>query len=242
MIRINVRYSLATLMLGILLHAGISTLKESSLADPLPNKRSALTLYKKVKKSSAPASSQTLTEEERAVALFKEKTKKFQDFLASKPVFLDKQDLSKSPTGFVYTHYRFKLNDINLNVKRSNSLISPFIGYIDLIYEIDANKQCGDIVDEKQQYSERYEWGYSTQEKAIAHAYDCFNPHRAGSLIFPPNEVQLIFAFQVGKWVFKDAIRTKHNNRDRLLLGALGRPEPGQYKLDDNQRWEALIK
>jgi hypothetical protein len=242
MIRINVRYSLATLMLGILLYAGISTLKESSLADPLPNNRSALTLYKKVKKISVPASSQTLTEEERAVALFKEKTKKFQDFLASKPVFLDKQDLSKSPTGFVYTHYRFKLNDISLNVKRSDSLISPFIGYIDLIYEIDANKQCGDIVDEKQQYSERYEWGYSTYEKAMAHAYDCFNPRRSGSRIFPPDDVQLTFAYQEGRWVFKDAIRTKYNNRDRLLLGALGRPEPGQYKLDDNQRWETLIK
>jgi hypothetical protein len=242
MIRINVRYSLATLMLGILLYTGISTLKESSLADPLPNKRSTLTLYKKVKKSSAPASSPTLSEEERAVALFKEKTKKFQDFLASKPVFLDKQDFSKSPTGFVYTHYRFKLNDISLNVKRSDSLISPFIGYIDLIYDLDASKQCGDIVDAKQQYSERYEWGYSTYEKAMAHAYDCFNPHRSGSLIFPPDNVQLTFAYQEGMWVFKDAIRTKYNNRAILLLRALGKPEPGQYRLDDNQRWEALIR
>jgi hypothetical protein len=132
------------------------------------------------------------------------------------------------------------LNDISFNVKRSDSLISPFIGYIDLIYDLDASKKCGDIVDEKQQYSERYEWGYSTYEKAMAHASDCFNPHRSGALIFPPDYVQLTFAYQEGRWIFKDAIRTKYNNRDRLFSGALGRPEPGQYRLNDNQAWEAL--
>jgi hypothetical protein len=186
--------------------------------------------------------SELINEEKRAVKLFKEKADKVRIFFDSKPVSLDKQDFSRSPTGVVYTHYRFNILDININVRKSDSLISPFVGYIDLTYTTDENKKCGDITSEKTQYSEIHYWGYSTYERAKSHINDCFYPHSVGTLIFPPENTQLTFAYQDGHWVFKDAIRTKYSKRDRLLLGALGRPEPGQYKLEDNQKWENLIK
>jgi hypothetical protein len=186
--------------------------------------------------------SEPINEEKRAVKLFKEKAEKIMTFFNSKPVSLDKQDFSNSQTGVVYTHYRFNMLDININVRKSDSLISPFIGYINLIYTTDENKECGDITSEKTQYSEIVHWGYSTYEKAISHTNDCFRPHSVGTQIFPPANTQLTFAYQDGHWVFKDAIRTKYDKRDRILLGALGRPEPGQYKLADNQKWENLIK
>src|SRR5882724_329578 len=83
------------------------------------------------------------TEGERALALFKAKTEQFQRFLAQEPLFLTKEDVSKSATGVLYYHVRIKLLKSALDVQRSDSLVSPFMGYLDLTYEKETNQSCG---------------------------------------------------------------------------------------------------
>jgi hypothetical protein len=80
-------------------------------------------------------------------------------------------------------------------------------------------------------------YGYSTREKAIARIHDCLKPTNT-----PPWPVRFTFAYQDGRWVFKDVIRTNYNKRDMFLLAALGRAEPPYYRVADNQAWEALIE
>jgi hypothetical protein len=84
----------------------------------------------------------------------------------------------------------------------------------------------------------RHTYGYTTYEKAMAHARDCFQRTRSS----PVHNVRLIFAYQDGRWVFKDAIHTKDNQKAGMLLAALGRADPPYHRVPDNQAWEVLIQ
>jgi hypothetical protein len=221
---------------------------QSALSHSLLDYPTTLKLSSKFKKDYA---QKELTDEERAVVIFKDKAKKIQIFLSSNPIITTKYDSSFSQTGLLYNHYRFSISKISINIKKSDSLISPFVGYIDLSYATDTNKECGDVISQVTQNSEKHYLGFSTYENAMAHRNNCFHPRGYGSYIYPPEDIQLIFAYQDGRWVFKDVIT--HNNKPRssfytpnvrneLLLAALGQPEPGWYKLKDNQAWEDSIK
>jgi hypothetical protein len=188
-------------------------------------------------KRPAPAPASEPTEGERALALFKAKAEQFQRFLGQEPVLLTKEDVSKSATGVLYYHVRIKLLESALDVQRSDSLVSPFMGYLDLIYERETSGSCGDMVIDFP-YTGREGLGYTTYEKAMAHASDCFQRMRYA----PVQNVRLTFAYQDGRWVFKDAIYRKENAKAAQLLAAMGRAEPPYHRVTDNQAWEALIK
>jgi hypothetical protein len=174
--------------------------------------------------------------------LFKAKAEQFQRFLAQEPVFLSKQDFSKSPTSVIYYHMRTRLLESGFDVQRSESLVSPFIGYLNLTYGQEENVACGDMVITYPPIggglpSHTSYAGYTTYEKTMVHVHDCFQPARS-----PVEHVRLTFAYQDGRWVFKGAIRTKYNHKAALLLAAMGRAEPPHHRVADNEAWEALIK
>jgi hypothetical protein len=213
----------------LVLELALSTLLLAGTAEPA--KRPAPT----------PPPTPAPTEAEQALTSFKAKAEQFQRFLAQNPVFLSNQDFSKSATGQIYYHVRIKLLENSFDVQRSDSLVSPFIGYLNLVYEEESNTSCGDVVVTYPKYpsgSDRDVYGYSTYEKAIAHAHDCFQRRRN-----PPVEnMRLIFAYQDRRWIFKDAIRPLAQHKDGRLLAALGRAEPPHHYVADNRAWEALIK
>jgi len=151
-----------------------------------------------------------------------------------------KQDFTHSPTGKSYSHVRLKLLDSGFDVQRTNSLVSPFIGYISLTCVAENTDKCGDIVIYSKGGPEKVQrdlYGYSTREKAIARVRDCLKPTNT-----PPGVVHFTFIYQDGRWVFKDVIRTDYNKRDTFFLAALGRAEPPYHRVPDNQAWEALIE
>jgi hypothetical protein len=215
--RCHLRYPVIALTLGFTL----STLPWAGITAPA--------------KRSAPATPHTPapTEDERAMALFKAKVEQFQRFLSQDPVILIKQDFSTSPTGVTYYHLRVKLLESGFDVQRSNSLVSPFIGYLYLTYNTERTTSCGDMIG-----ATRESIGYTTYEKAMAHAPDCFQRGRSSS----PQNVRMNFAYQDGRWVLKDARHTKDNNQATWLLAALGWTVPPYHRVADNQAWESLIK
>jgi hypothetical protein len=179
------------------------------------------------------------TEAEHAVALFKAKAEQFQRFLSQSPVFLSKEDFSKSPTGVVYYHLRVRLLQSGFDVQRSDSLVSPLIGYLYLTYDAEETISCGDMI-VTHPGGTRESYGYTTYEKAMAHPHDCFR--RWGRSSPSGDNVRLSFAYQDGRWVLKDALRTQYNRQDGPLLAALGRAEPPYHRVPDNRAWEALIE
>jgi hypothetical protein len=216
--RSPLRYTLTVLALGIALSA-------------LPWMGSAAPA-----KRPAPTPAPAPTEADHALALFKAKVEQFQRFLAQEPMYLSKQDFRDSPTREIYYHIRVKLLESGFDVQRSDSLVSPFLGYLDLTLGREETIGCGDMAINYSQTG-RHVFGYTTYEKAMAHVHDCFRRARA-----PIENVRLTFAYQDGRWVFKDAILTKDNKKEGLLLAALGRADPPHHRVADNQAWGALIK
>src|SRR5919106_4818142 len=144
----------------------------------------------------SPAPDQAPTEAEHALALSKAKVEQFERFFAQSPVFLSKEDFTGSPTGKAYRHVRLTLLKISFDVQRTNSLVSPFIGYLFLTCAGEQTGKCGDIV---QRYGDlRIVDGFSTREKAIARARTCFKAAP------PPWPMRFTFVYQDGRWVFKD--------------------------------------
>ena len=185
--RCHLRYPVIALALGFTR----STLPWAGIAAPA--------------KRSAPATppAPAPTEDERALALFKAKVEQFQRFLSRTPVILLKQDFSISPTGVTYNHARITLLDKRL---RRAALRLPRQS-VDRLPPPDLQQEktlsCGDVVTDYGPPLGRSEYGYSTYEKAMAHISDCFKRQHSS-----PEEVRLTFAYQDGRWVFKDAIHT----------------------------------
>jgi hypothetical protein len=218
--RTHLQYALTVVALGVALHALLwkGTVISAQRSAPAP--------------PPAPAP----TEAERALALFKAKAEQVQRFLAQEPMYLSKQDFKDSPTREIYYHIRVRLLESGFDVQRSDSLVSPFLGYLDLTLAREETIECGDVAINYSKIG-RYVFGHSTYEKAMARVHDCFRRARA-----PIEHVRLTFAYQNGRWVFKDAILTKDNKKEGLLLAALGRAEPPHHRVADNQAWEALIQ
>jgi hypothetical protein len=211
-------------MIALALGLSLSTLPWTGIAAPA--KRSAPTA------PPGPAP----TEDERTLALFKAKVEQFQRFLSQDPIILLKYDVSKSPTGVIYTHMRVKVLESSFDVQRSDSLVSPFIGYIHLTFDTESTVRCGDVVID---FGIGPRWlGYTTYEKAIARVHDCFQRDPKQAL----GNMRLSFAYQDGRWVLQDALHTNIKDRAKWLLAALGRAEPPYHHVADNQAWEALIK
>jgi hypothetical protein len=178
-------------------------------------------------------------EDEQALALLKTKAEQFQRFLLQKPVFLSKEDFRASPTGQLYYHVRLMFLRSHVDMQRSNSLASQFLGYLKLVYAEEDTRSCGDLMlFHGNGKIERILHGFTTYEGAMAYAHNCFHPK--------PNAIaeqrDLTFLYQDGRWIFKDAIRPKDNHRDGQLLAALGRAEPPHHRVADNLAWEALVK
>jgi hypothetical protein len=174
----------------------------------------------------SPAENQT------ALQKFRKKAAKIQEFMSTNKLMLVKQDSSLSPTGLSYSYSRVKLVDnISLDVQKSNSLISPLVGYIYLTHTREENLRCGDIMDRYKDFT----YGYSTYEKALIHKQDCFHSYGAVA------SVKLVFSYQNNHWIFKDAILPDSNRQYQFWLAAIGKPELPWHRSDDNQSWEDLM-
>ena len=186
------------------------------------------------------------TENQTALQKFREKSAKIQEFMSTKKTILVKQDFSGSPTGLSYHYARIKLVDVSLDVQKSNSLISPLIGYIYLTHTREENKGCGDIIDASK-YGTTY-YGYSTYEKALVYKQDCFRPYPGGSELTNPSpspysnvDTKLVFSYQNNRWIFKDAILPEDNSQYQFWLATVGKPTFPWHRSDDNQLWEDLM-
>jgi hypothetical protein len=187
-----------------------------------------------------------ISEEERILASFKAKAAQFERFLANQPRLLVYQNYLISPTGFLYYHVRLTLLSLGFDVQRSDSLVSPFVGYLYLHYEVEDTTSCSDDVANMPQVSAVLQIpkmgmrgiGYSTYQKAMARADTCWAMAQRDTV----QEVRLSFVYQDGRWVFKDAVGTKDHKPQKWLMAAMGRLVDPSHRHSDNQAWEDLVR
>ena len=105
------------------------------------------------------------------------------------------------------------------------------------------NQKCGDIRETSKVSKETYYYGFSSAAKAKnSDNEECYQRSASGSYVFRPDKVKFTFAYQEGRWVFKNVIRVAYNKPEILLSTALGYPvEPKSYR-EENKFWEDLVK
>ena len=170
-------------------------------------------------------------EEKIAVKAFTKKSSKISKFLLSNQSILFVNNYANSSTGKAYSYTSIKLLNSNINVMKTDSLVTPFLGYLTIEYKVQDNKQCGDIDKDN---------GYSTYNQAFAYKGKCLT--ESNSLI---RETKLVFAYQDNKWIFKAAIQVKNDGvlverelPDFILANAFGY---SGNRLEENSTWEKLI-
>ena len=167
-------------------------------------------------------------EDKTAVKSFTQKANKIYNFMKTKPLIVSVSPHSISSSGVAYQLNQSEVLDSSINVEGTNSLTTPYLGYITLTYRLEFNETCGDLPDKK---------GYSTYAKAVADKNNCFQ--KTESQI---RKVKITFAYQYNRWIFKDASQLGSSNLndfpDFVLLGAFGH---WGNRTKENAKWEKLI-
>jgi hypothetical protein len=182
------------------------------------------------------------SEQDQALNSFQKLVDKFSSFFQTKQYLVYKQSYSESPTGVLVYVLEYSLSkDISYDVQKTQSLISPFIGYITLGLTSRENGSCGTVMGYKVRV------GWNNADDAVKNI-DNGSCYKYTPLDKPyVDEVRFTFAFQQGKWIFKDIIRVEFNKPAIAISTGLGKPAfPGnviseQSGLEINKKWLNLI-
>jgi hypothetical protein len=90
---------------------------------------------------------------------------KIATFFRSNPKLLTKVSPPENPSINAYSITHFKMDRISYDILTSNSIITPYTGYIDVDTEVADNKPCGD-----QGFSKTEKEGWANIEDAIKNA------------------------------------------------------------------------
>jgi hypothetical protein len=179
-------------------------------------------------------------QDEKVLSLFEKKVANFEKFFSSNPKLLEKQSYSESPTGYIYFYQRFDDYKISYDVKKSDSIVSPYMGYIILSY-IETNSQnCGDLKGfGSREGTDKY---FTTEElvRSIKNDKSCYRPLIVGR-VKVERISKFIFAFQKKQWVYIDVIN-EDNKPNVIFYMAFGKPFDVRYYVKDNDFWNNLIK
>ncbi len=197
-------------------------------------------------KEAASESSQLASPEARALYDFIKIDNDFSAFFSTNPMFVSKEDTRVArglyTADIVYNINHTEFISMNYDVRKTDSLISPFAGYIDVEYNEKRNGSCGDVY---MRDSKIGAIGYSNIDAALRKASDgsCFK-------ILMSRIVRYEFAYQNGKWVLKN-IRDIRNNklRNKDSMSAVFGIKEDTFKfitepsgLDFNKKWLNFIK
>jgi len=182
--------------------------------------------------------------QEEAISLFEEKVAHFEKFFSAKPKVLDKQSSKKSPTGYIYLYTWFENYKISYDIQKTDSLITPYMGYITVSYWMTSSNNCGDF-ESHRIYGETDKY-FTTEEpvRAIKNNESCYKPSTYDGKEVIRYATKFIFAYQKKQWVYKDVVRPDFNDiPDDLFYMIFGHPlDNSRYYVEDNDFWKNLIK
>jgi len=168
---------------------------------------------------------------------------KFRLFFKANRKAIAKEHFPDSPTKVIAWIEEYECKGIEYDIRRTDSLVSPYIGYVTLQVITRTNKSCGRL----RVAGER--WGWDNVKQAIERANDksCYHfyPSDNNPML---DVVQFQFAYQDGKWVFQRVVRPVYRTPERLISSMLGKrfepnlpiTESDALKITD--QWLYLIK
>ena len=151
---------------------------------------------------------------------FERKVDRFREFFSRFPKVLHDRESSASETGRLIWFEKCKLISIEYNVRKTDSLVSPFTGSIQVTYCSYDNTKCGDV---KGRFKKRgpiqltknvdgaYVFNSTETDVETTYGYSTLDSAKNGDVAncyekatWPIYKATFNFAFQNGRWVFKN--------------------------------------
>lgn len=175
--------------------------------------------------------------EEQAVGLFEKRVAVFEKFFADKPMFLAEDSFRDSPTGFIFTYQRLLDPTVSYDVRKTDSVISPYMGYVTVKFTPKSSRNCGSLRPKFEEVLGRFFVNVeeARQSKDDESCYAFLGTARAFT-------VRFVFAFQKQQWVFKDIENVGDHAWSNILWPVLGKTVGTRLTVEDNDRWLTLIK
>ena len=166
----------------------------------------------------------------KAISQFEEKVMLFEKFFQTGPKVIEKQEFSRSPSNHMYFYNQYKLNEVSYDIQKTTSLVSPYKGYIDVNCRMYRSKKCGDLALADWHFFSSLDNCRKNKNNSSCYAYLSIDTAR------------FIFAYQKGKWVFKNVISPDSSSMIPAINTAFGKPTSGRLPLKDNNHWKKLIQ
>lgn len=189
-------------------------------------------------------------DQKQALDSFNSIVNKFSDFIKSPQKLIYKQTFSKSPSGFVVEILEYSGSNLSYDIKKTESIVSPFVGFIEIDFISKNNSACGNVSYTLTKY--KHCVGWDTEKGALDNAISpkCYEPQidvtgkPESSFV---DRVRFTFAYQNNNWVFKSVDRPNYGNSELAISGALGLyPDPvlpltNKESREFNEKWLTLI-
>lgn len=120
---------------------------------------------------------------------------------------LTSQDYPASASGLIYYKLQFEELDLSYDVQKTNSLVSPYIGYIMLKLRVTSNEKSGDV----KGYNDNIGFVDSTNAKQSNNFESC-SDRTYDINQWCVGEIKINYSYQNNKWIFK-SIDTETENR-----------------------------
>ena len=171
---------------------------------------------------------------------------KLDEFVSASPVALISREQERfSPSGKINYLLKFEIVGLAYDIQKTNSLVTPYTGYIVVSLKVQSNAKYGDVKygDVRSKSFEpdkkvEYNWGFQYAEDAekVKKFDSC--TIRSKYLEDPrcSGDVKLLYVYQGGKWVFKE-VNTEGPNRIRT--GAIR--EDIEKIILENPKWQEAV-
>jgi hypothetical protein len=132
------------------------------------------------------------------VAQLKNLVSKIDDRFKKMPAVLTWQDYSTSPSHLIFYKLQFESVESSFDVQTTNSLVTPYIGYMVLKLKVRSNATSGNVKDGD------YSPGFSDSAAAKQNNnyQSCIDP-KYNFNEWCIGDIKVLYAYQNGKWIFK---------------------------------------
>ena len=168
---------------------------------------------------------------------FKKKADKLLIFAKNQPLVFDRQKYSESSTGEIVLVNKFNLTttDYNFDIKKTNSIIFPYRGYMEFGLALKESRKCGNTRVFKK--TPMAQWAFDSEESALAESKDssCFIEDYTCL-------VTLNFSYSDKKWIFIDATSKPYSGCALLINYAAGKEIPfSRIPTKLNEHWKVIL-
>ncbi len=189
------------------------------------------------------ASAQERSPQEEAIQSFQSIVERFNLFFKEKTRFVDEHLFSKSPSGITFRVFECEATNVAYDIQKTDSIVSTFVGYVDVTMTFRNNASCGTI----KTRGGTYGWDNIKDALKAHNIESCYGWEGKASGRSVPFENRFIFAYQSGKWIFKNVISKGSKEKQRQLSALFGKDIGSHLVIIDpegrlyNQPWMDLI-